>query len=201
MKTFLIDFGHGGMINGAYQTAPDKMYNFGNGVIAFEGVTNRLIKDLVLKHGTNSGLQMIDVCPTALDLPLETRVKFVNILCDKYGASNCLLISLHSNAGGGTGFEIFTTKGETRSDKYATLFYQRFKTAFPNIKLRTDIQDGDPDKEAEFYIIKNALCPAILPEWLFFDNWQDYEIIRSEVEQLKYSKMIIEFCAEINKLA
>lgn len=201
MKIFLIDSGHGGMINGSYQTAPDKMHDFKNGVIAFEGVTNRIIKEFVLKHGTNSGLKMIDVCPTALDLPLETRVKFINILCEKYGAGNCMLISLHSNAGGGSGFEIFTTKGNTLSDKYANLFFQRFKTKFPSIKLRTDLADGDPDKEDEFYIIKNALCPAILPEWLFFDNWQDYEMIRSEVEQQRYAKMIIEFCIEVNKFA
>ena len=199
-KVFLIDSGHGGLLNGAYLTAPAKMHNFGNGHIAYEGVTNRLIKDLVIKHGTQAGLKMIDVCPTVLDLPLLNRVNFINDMCSNYGINNCLLISLHSNAGGGTGFEIFTTRGNTLSDKYATLFIQRFAKAFPKIKLRTDVQDGDPDKEADFYILKNSICPAILPEWLFFDNWQDYEIIRNEMEQQKYAKMIIEFCEEVNKL-
>jgi len=199
-KIFLIDSGHGGMLSGAYQTAPAKMHNFGNGLIAYEGVNNRLVKDLVLKHGTNAGIKLIDVCPTVLDLSLDIRVKYVNLLAQNYGANNCLLISLHSNAGGGTGFEIFTTRGQNLSDKYATLFFQRFKTTFPNIKLRSDFADGDPDKEADFYIQKNTICPSILLEWLFFDNAQDYEIIRSEVEQQKYAKMIIEFCEEVNKL-
>lgn len=199
-KIFLIDSGHGGMLNGAYQTAPAKMHNFGNGTIAYEGVTNRIVKDYVMKFGVQSGLKLIDVCPTVLDLSLETRVKFINDLATNFGASSCLLISLHSNAGGGTGFEIFTTKGNTLSDKYATLFIQRFATTFPKIKLRTDVQDGDPDKEADFYILKNTNCPAILPEWLFFDNWQDYEIIRNELQQMNYAKMIIDYCIEVNKL-
>ena len=199
-KIFLIDGGHGGVLNGAYQTAPAKMHDFAHGVIAYEGVTNRIIKDFVIKHGTNAGLKMIDICPTVLDLPLETRVNYANTLSSLYGVSNCLLISLHSNAGGGSGFEIFTTRGDTLSDKYATLFYQRFAAKFPKIKLRPDIQDGDPDKEADFYILKNTNCPAILPEWLFFDNLQDYEIIRNEFHQMQYAKMIIEFCEEVNKL-
>lgn len=200
MKIFLIDSGHGGMLNGAYQTAPAKMFRFPDGMTAYEGVTNRLVKDLVMKFGVQAGLKLIDICPTVLDLPLSVRVNYANELSKSFGASNCLLISLHSNAGGGTGFEIFTTKGNTLSDKYATLFYQRFATTFPKIKLRPEIQDGDPDKESDFYILKNSNCPAILPEWLFFDNVTDYEIIRNELEQQKYAKMIIDFCIEVNKL-
>jgi N-acetylmuramoyl-L-alanine amidase len=200
-KIYLIDSGHGGMLNGAYQTAPDKMFNFGNGTIAYEGVTNRIVKDYVLKYGVQSGLKLIDVCPSVLDLPLEIRADFSNSLSRKYGANNCLLISLHSNAGKGTGFEIFTTKGETLSDKYATLFFQRFKEKFPLVALRTDyVSDNDPDKEAEFYIQRKTICPSILLEWLFFDNWNDYQIIRNELEQMKYAKFIIDYCLEVNKL-
>jgi N-acetylmuramoyl-L-alanine amidase len=200
-KIFLIDSGHGGVLNGAYQTAPDKMYNFGNGVIAYEGVTNRLVKEFVLKHGVQAGLKIIDVCPSVLDIPLEVRVDFINSISRKYAALNCLLMSLHSNAGKGTGFEIFTMTGENVSDKYATLFFQRFKARFPKITLRTDyVTDNDPDKEAEFYIQRKTICPSILLEWLFFDNWQDYQIIRSETEQMKYAKFIIDYCLEVNKL-
>jgi len=157
-KIFLIDSGHGGVLNGAYQTAPDKMYNFGNGVIAYEGVTNRLVKEFVLKHGVQAGLKIIDVCPSVLDIPLEVRVDFINSISRKYAALNCLLMSLHSNAGKGTGFEIFTMTGENVSDKYATLFFQRFKARFPKITLRTDyVTDNDPDKEAEFYIQRKTI--------------------------------------------
>ena len=200
-KIFFIDSGHGGMLNGAYLTAPAKMHRFPDGMTAYEGVTNRLVKDFVIKHGTQAGLKLIDVCPTVLDLPLQQRVNFVNDLSRLYGSANCLLISLHSNAGGGTGFEIFTTRGETLSDKYGTLFFQRFKEKFPKIQLRTDFADNDPDKEADFYIQKNTICPSILLEWLFFDNINDYEIIRSEPAQMSYAKMIIDFCSEVNKIA
>jgi N-acetylmuramoyl-L-alanine amidase len=33
--------------------------------------------------------------------------------------------------------------------------------------LRKDTSDGDKDKEADFYIIKGANCPAVLTENLF----------------------------------
>lgn len=37
--------------------------------------------------------------------------------------------------------------------------------------------DGDRDKESDFYIIKNAKCPAVLIECLFFDNYEDYKLL------------------------
>jgi len=200
MITFLIDSGHGAMLNNAYQTAPDKMYKFPDGKVAYEGVINRQVKDLVLKHGVASGLRMIDISPSVLDIGLQQRVSFANSLSTAYGAKNCLLISIHSNAGKGTGFEIFTTRGENVSDKYATLFVQMFEKSLGNMTVRKDLADDDPDKEAEFYIQKNTVCPSILLEWGFFDNENDYKIISSEFEQMRYAKLIIDFCHKVNSL-
>ena len=102
---FLIDSGHGGMIDGKYASAPRKMHKFSDHEIAYEGVINRQIKKMLFRVMNQHYLKYIDICPTELDLPLEIRCDMVNAYCNEYGTENCLLISLHSNAGGGEGIE------------------------------------------------------------------------------------------------
>ena len=177
-----------------YVTAPSKMYYHNeNKTWAYEGVINRLIKDAVIDRLMQASIPFIDVCPTEMDLPLDLRVKLVNDICEEYGRDKCLLISLHCNAGKGTGFEIWTSPGETKSDLYATEFSRLYERKFPEQKFRKDMSDGDVDKESAFYILRNSACPAILPEWLFFDNFDDWQIKSSMFEQEKYADMILDF--------
>jgi N-acetylmuramoyl-L-alanine amidase len=196
-RVLLIDSGHGGMVGGVYQTAPHKMHLHQNGDIAYEGVLNREVKAHLLRLLTFYNIRYIDVCPTDLDIDLDTRVDVINSYCDEFGSNNCLLISLHSNAGGGEGFEIWTSPGATKSDIYATAFMKEFKTSFPDIRIRKDESDGDVDKESSFYILVNTKCPAIMPEWLFFDNIDDFKIQRDPAEQKKYAEMIVRFAKNI----
>jgi N-acetylmuramoyl-L-alanine amidase len=199
-KIFLIDSGHGGMINGVYQTDPKigKFHVFPNGEIAREGVTNRLIKKVVIDTLTKEGFKAVDICPTELDLPLETRCDIVNLMCREYGDQNCIFISLHSNAGGGTGFEIFTSPGQSKSDLYATIFASTFHIHFPKIMVRQDLSDGDPDKESKFYVLVNTRCPAILPEFLFFDNEADWKLLKDPVTHQAYANMILDFIKRVS---
>ena len=194
-KTFLIDSGHGGMLNGVYQTPEKngKQYTFTNGETAYEGVLNREIKKYVIDIFEQEGLRIIDICPTQIDIELDERVDMVNLYCREYGANNCLLISLHSNAGKGTGFEIWTSEGQTKSDRYASMFGEVFMASFPDIKFRRDTKQGDIPKDAAFYILKYTKCSAILPEFLFFDMWKDYQKIKDPVYQMRYAKMIFDF--------
>lgn len=196
MKTILLDSGHGGIIKGIYQTAPAKMHTHQDGSIAYEGDLNRKVKAKIMELMDIMGLPYIDICPTNLDIPLSARCEVINSYCKIYN-NNCLLISLHSNAGGGRGFEIWTTPGQNKSDEYATEFVKIFKEQFPAITVRIDQSDKDPDKESQFYILKNSMCPAILPEWLFFDNYQDWLYQRHVGNQISYARMITEFIQEI----
>lgn len=196
---FLINKGHGGMVGGKYVTAPDKMYNHGNGQKAYEGVLNRVIGDKAIRNMYSLGLKYIDICSSNLDIPLKIRLDTINAYCKKYGKDNCLLIDMHSNAGGGTGFEIWTSPGETKSDEYAEKFFNMFERVFPDIKTRSgksEDNDGN-DKEALFMLITKSNCPAILPEFLFFDNFKDYLLLTNYTIQEKYAKMVAEFCYNI----
>lgn len=192
-KIFIIDPGHGGMIDGQYQTAPRKMYQHENGDLAYEGVINRKVADLSLKLMKEQGLRCINLCPTELDIELDERVDIANTYVREYGKDNVVGISLHSNAGGGEGFEIWTSPGQTKSDIYAKIFFDQFSKVFNDWKMRPDHCDGDPDKESLFYILVHTKCPWILPEWGFFDNYKDWALIRESSQQLKYAKMIVEF--------
>ena len=196
-KIFILDAGHGGMINKEYQTAPKKMYDHGAGMIAYEGVINRQVKKRVMLRAEAYGYRVIDITNTQMDLPLAVRVDMANRICDAYGKENCVYISLHSNAGKGEGFEIWTSVGQTKSDYYASLFAQIFMDTFPNIKVRKDTSDDDIDKESNFYVLKWTHCPAILPEWLFFDNINDFHFMKDVENQGKYADMICEFMKQV----
>ena len=173
--TWLIDSGHGGMVEGKYQTAPKKMHVHHDGSIFYEGVFNRDIKHMLIDKLMARDIVCIDVCHTELDIPLDTRVDVINNYYKEY--ANAVLISLHSNAGGGTGFEIWTSYGQTRSDKFAQIIGEQLIADFADITFRADTADDDLDKESQFYILKWTRCPAVLPECLFFDNWNDYKLL------------------------
>jgi N-acetylmuramoyl-L-alanine amidase len=200
-KIFIIDPGHGGMLSGSYLTdlKTGKFFRHHDGTVAYEGETNRLIANMVIKQMTDRGIKCINLCPTEIDIPLSIRADIANLYSQEYGIDNVLGISIHSNAGGGRGFEVWTSPGQNKSDVYASIFYDKFIKTFPRIVGRTDETDGDSDKESLFYILKNTVSPWILPEFLFFDNFIDWQLLKDTSVQLKYATMIAEFAVSINK--
>ena len=47
------------------------------------------------------------------------------------------------------------------------------------MRLRTDYTDGDPDLEANFYILRRTLPPAVLVENFFMDSRPDCAFLLS----------------------
>lgn len=178
MKYVLLDNGHGS--NTAGKCSPDKSileYKYNRNVTA--AIVDRL------KGYAN--IKPILVVPELYDVPLSDRVRRINKWCALYGPSNCIMISCHVNAAGrgewknARGWSVWTTRGQNNSDKLATLCYNNATKRLDGIATTIkDVKDGDPDYEANFYIIKGANCPAILTESLFMDNKQDVAILKSE---------------------
>ena len=166
----LLDNGHGGLINGEY-TTPGKRKDWGADGIIYEGEFNRAIVGGIIEQLTLLNIPYVNIAPEYRDVRLETRVSRAN----KYPASKCFYLSVHSNAGGGHGSEIFTSPGNTKSDKIATIFGEEFMSEFPNRKLRTDFSDGDLDKERRFYVLTRTKMPAILTESFFMDNLEEFK--------------------------
>ena len=182
MKTIILGTAHLESTPG--KCSPDKKF--------YEYIYSRQICNEVKTQLEGLGYKVfIDV--EDYDLPLTSskellkRCSIVNNLHRQY--RNCIYISIHVNAASSdgkwhnaTGWEIYTSKGETESDKLATCIYNYAKSNFKNTqKLRTDFSDGDPDKEAEFYVLRHTECPAVLTENFFQDNKNDVEYLISDI--------------------
>lgn len=168
----ILNNGHGGIIDGKYQTAGKRSPKWDDDSQLFEGVFNRIIVNGISDRLAKLGIRHIILVPVQKDVSLKTRVYVANQQYEKN--NNCLYVSIHSNAGGGSGSEIFTSPGQTKSDKIASVFGQHYMWHFPEMKLRTDYaSDGDLDKEARFYELIHTKMPAVLTENFFMDN--EYE--------------------------
>ena len=175
----LIDNGHG------ENTAGKRSPMWPDGTELREWGFNRDIAKRVFSALQRHGVDVELIVKEDIDVPLSERCNRVNEIAKVEGKNNCLLVSIHANAGGGTGWEAFTSVGETRSDKFATIFYEIAQEMFEGWAIRKDTTDGDPDKESQFYILRKTVCPAILTENFFMDTEKDCKFIMSEIGRRK----------------
>ncbi len=127
---------------------------------------------------------------------LKERVRRTNKLSSEVN-NDAIFISIHCNASGnGTkwmnagGFSVWTSRGKTKADEYAEIIYNEFDKSFPDIPLRSDFSDGDPDFESNFTVLMCSV-PAVLLEVLFQDNKKDVEILESEGFKETFCECII----------
>jgi len=200
-----IDYGHGGMISGVYQTAGKQYHHERGGQVVlslYEGVSNRQTAFRLILHALAAGVVVFDCVADRFwtsarpprswrdleqrDVPLSIRIARAN----RYPSH--LLVSPHSNAVGNSirgtgsaarGAEVYTSPGQTDSDEVATSLYDAFVEAFadePMTVRRGDMTDGDPDKEADFAVTRDSIGSAVLGEVGFFTNLDDARYLNSE---------------------
>ena len=158
-KPFIcIDFGHGGTDQGA----------------SSEGV---LEKNCTRIFGEELGLGF-----TKKGFPVGfTRINDETVVrserakrANKMNAG--VLLSLHCNSAKPNptpfGWEIWTTKGQNKSDVLATDIYNSWTKRMKS-KTRVDFSDGDPDKEENWTVLYLAEMPAVLIELGFLSNPQE----------------------------
>ena len=148
-------------------------------------------REIIERVKTELGRLGIDVevpiPETEEELSLAEQCRILNKIYDECGG-NCIIITNHNNASGSgsewmsaRGWEAYTSRDNTKADKLATCLYKAAKECLPSeTKLRTDYSDGDPDKEAGFYILKHTKAPCVLTENLFQDNHEDVDFLLSE---------------------
>lgn len=164
MFTWLLDNGHGGVIDGLYQTEGKRSPVWLDGSILYEGEFTRAIIARLAELLTEAGIKYVILTPEQEDVNLSERI------CRANGWGSAVLVSVHANAGGGHGYEVFTSRGTTASDDIADIFLKAFADEFPDERMRVDITDGDLDKEADFAILSRTKMPAVLTECFFMDN-------------------------------
>ena len=103
----LIDNGHG------RATAGKRSPVWPDGKQLFEYEFNRDIARRMHEALTARGTDSVPVVPEIDDIPLAERTRRVNEIAAQVGPENCLLVSIHVNAGGGTGWEAWTSVGES----------------------------------------------------------------------------------------
>lgn len=170
----LIDNGHG--VNTAGKRSPDgtlREYAWAR------EIASRLVGELKKKC-----LDAERIVEEETDISLSERCRRVNAICKRLGSQNVLLISIHINAAAESGWHnacgwsgwVYTNASE-KSKKLAQLLYDEAEKrllqgnrSVPSCKYWT----------ANFYIVKNTLCPAVLTENLFQDNKEDVKYLLSE---------------------
>lgn len=171
----LIDNGHG--VDTAGKRSP-------NGSLR-EYKYAREIAEKVVSELKKRGFDAERIVTEENDISLSERCWRVNSICDRIGTKNVILVSIHCNAAGNgsqwmnaSGWEAWTSVGQTAADKLADCLYKAAEET--DFKIRKDTTDGDPDKEGHLYILKHTKCPAVLTENLFQDNKEDVAFLLSE---------------------
>lgn len=168
----ILDNGHG------YDTAGKRSPVWKDGSQLFEWEFNRdivrRIQGRLMSHDIPSTILVME----ARDVALSTRAERTNRLYREM--PNSFLVSVHGNAGGGKGWEIWTSLGDTKSDAIATIFYEEAQKHLKDFRMRSDYSDGDADKESSFYILAKTRCPAVLTENLFYDNEQECRFMMTD---------------------
>lgn len=171
----LLDNGHG------KETAGKRSPVWSDGSQLFEWEFNRDIVRRIAEKLEADGIPYRVLVPEETDISLTERARRANEIA-KENNGKAYVVSIHANAGGGTGWEVYTSPGRTPSDATATVFFEEAGREFvpDGWRMRYDYADGDPDREAAFYILKHTSCPAILTENFFMDTEKDCRFIMSD---------------------
>lgn len=199
--TVLLDSGHGGVIDGIYQTSGKRSYFDKDGKLlplslgltyleknarykCYEGEMVRDVVKRVKRLCLQQYIHFVDVVDSDKDVSLSGRVKLANDIKKTYPDRQYLYVSIHMDAfdkESANGWSCYTSIGQTKSDPIASMLYEEMKKLFSNVTFREDGSDGDPDKEENFFVVKNTNMPAILSENFFYTNWKNFsEIINTE---------------------
>lgn len=183
--TWLLDPGHGGIIDDIYQTAGKRSPFFPDGSVLYEGEFNRDVVNRILdlcaglrpgrcvKHA-RSATEAINLVDTQDDMSLRLRVAQANQIHRE--KKNCIYVSIHANAfGDGKSFN--SAKGTCTFHHYRSTSGKRLAESLQgHLAALTDFYDrGVRANEtwANFYVLRKTHMPAVLSENGFMTNFDD----------------------------
>ena len=172
--TWLLDPGHGGIIDGVYQTAGKRSPRFPDGSVLYEGEFNRDVVKRIVELCSDNGIKCVNLVDTEEDISLRHRVTKANLLHREN--RNSIYVSVHSNAFG-NGRDFNQAKGictfhhfKSNNGKKLAEILQKWLaelTPFRNRGIRSN------DSWANFYVLRKTHMPAVLSENGFMTNFDD----------------------------
>ena len=203
---WILDNGHGGIIDGVYQTAGKRSPKWEDGTQLFEGEFNRAVVKRIIKLCEAEGIECINLVDTEEDLSLRWRTDKANDIYrerQQTDGKKCIYVSVHANGfnkESAHGWSVYTTEGETKSDKIAQILHEKAKAEFPTHKMRVDTRDGDADKEANFWVLRKVVMPSILSENFFMTNREESKLQLSEEGRDRIAKIHFQMIKEVERL-
>lgn len=197
-KVVILGTAHG--VNTPGKCSPDKKfreYKFSREVIA-------ALKPKLEALGLTVYIDITkDEVPRPPVAELSQRCRIVNNICAKHGTKNCVYVSIHVNAAGSggvwrtaRGFAVYVARQcSDASKRLAKSLWE--KAIAMGLKGNRSVPK-ERYHQANFYVIKNTKCPAVLTENLFQDNHEDVEFLMSKEGKEKivnlHYKCIKEYC-------
>ena len=172
--TWLLDPGHGGMIDDTYQTAGKRSPGFPDGSVLYEGVFNRDVVGRIIKLCSDNDIECINLVDTEEDMSLRHRVTKANLFHKENRKS--IYVSVHANAfGNGREFNgangtctfhhVKSSKGKRLAESL-----QRWLSDLTPLRSR-GVRSNDT--WANFYVLRKTHMPAVLSENGFMTNFDD----------------------------
>lgn len=186
---WLLDNGHGGLIDGVYQTKSNhkKSPILPDGSILYEGEWNRKVVNKIIELSAGS-LDIVNVVPEKEDLDIDIRARRVN------SYENAFVISIHMN---GTD-EFFTDE-----KRGITTFYYRHNEGRKYSWIFQDyISDVIPNRgifEKGFRLLTRSKHPALLLECGFMNNIQDVTYLKTDKGIHSIASSILHAMQDTNK--
>lgn len=175
----LIDNGHGNNTRG--KCSPDYQL--------LEWAWTREIAARVVCQLKAEGYDADLLTPEMQDVTLRERVRRVNYHCDRLGARNVLLISIHNNAAGADGRWHDAKGWSAFVSEYAPMKVSTRSAALSDALVKEAEKSGrkvrrqHPNKSywvQSLAMTRDSKCAAVLTENFFMDNRDDCQYLLSE---------------------
>ena len=190
-RTIILDAAHGS--NTAGKCSPDGKHK--------EYIWSRDILAKVKEGLLNNGVCVVETVTTNFEIGLLQRKSIMNAV-----AAPAFVFSLHNNAAkcgewaNARNASIWTTKGKTQSDQFATYIYEGLVKDVPEMQWRKDTYtDNDIDYEENFTVLI-SIHPSALLEWGFQDNKEDLKLIEDPLIKEKLCICLIKLLTDISKM-
>lgn len=176
-KILVLDAGHG------FNTAGKQTMNGSRGIVKEWTMNDSVVRKITsILSAYNVTIHRTDDPSGKTDISLAERVR----RCNSYKPD--LFVSIHHNAGGGTGTEVYWhTYGTAEDKKIASI-------VAPKLASKTGLRNRGV-KQAQFAVL-GCNATAILVEGGFMDTVSDYEIITSDKGQQQYAETVAESIIE-----